>query len=72
MNRYNTCDSNTNDMNKLDIIKPTPKRLHTRSVQDCTYSEYDVPHPSQYHQTGLVEIGMEIKQRQKSKGHSLT
>ena len=46
MDRYNTCDSNPSDMNKLDIIQPTPKRLCTRSLKDCTYCKYDALHPS--------------------------
>ena len=33
-------------MNKLNIIQPTPKRLCTRSLKDCTYCKYDAPHPS--------------------------
>ena len=32
-------------MNKIDIIKPTPKRLCTWTLQDCTYCKYDTPHP---------------------------
>ena len=41
---YNTSDSS--DMNKLNIIQPTPKRLFTRSLKDCSYCKYNAPHPS--------------------------
>ena len=44
--RYDTHDSNSSDMNKLDIIQPTPKRLCTRSLKDCTYCKYNAPHSS--------------------------
>ena len=43
---YNTHDSNSSDVNKLNIIQPTPKRLCTRSLRDCTYCKYNPPHPS--------------------------
>ena len=46
MDRYNTYDRNSSDMNKLDIIQPTPKRLCTRSLKDCTDCNYNAPHPS--------------------------
>ena len=46
MDRYNTCDSNSSDMNKLNIIQPIPKRLCSRSCKDCTYHKYNAPHPS--------------------------
>ena len=46
MDRYNTLDSNSSDMNKLNIIQPTPKRLCNRSLKDCTYCKYNAPHPS--------------------------
>ena len=72
MDRCNTHDSDPNQMNKLDIIQPTPKRLCTKSLQGCTYCQYDTPHPLQHNQTGLVKTGMVIKQKQKSRGHSLT
>ena len=44
--RYHTRDSNSSDMNKLNIIQPIPKRLCTRSLKDCTYCKYNAPHPS--------------------------
>ena len=46
MDRYNTCDSDSSDMNKLNIIQPTPERLCTRTLKDCTYCMYNAPHPS--------------------------
>ena len=46
MDRCNTHDSNCSDMNTLDIIQPTPKRLCNRSLKDCTYCECNAPHPS--------------------------
>ena len=46
MDRCNTCDSDSSDWNKLDIIQPTPRRLCNRSPKDCTYCVYNAPHPS--------------------------
>ena len=46
MDRYNTCDSNSSDWNKLDIIQSTPKRLCNRSPKDCTYCTCNAPHRS--------------------------
>ena len=44
--RFNTCDSDSSDLNKLDIIQPTPKRICNRSPKGCTYCAYNAPHPS--------------------------
>ena len=45
-NRYNTCDTEPNDMNKIDIILPTPKRTCECTDGSCTYCKYKAPHPS--------------------------
>ena len=45
MDRYNAHDSNSSDMNKLDIIQPTPKRLCNRSFKEFTYCECNAPTP---------------------------
>ena len=44
--RYNTCNFKPNDMNKIDMIEPSPKRLCTKSLEGCTCCKYDAPHPS--------------------------
>ena len=45
-NRYNTHDTEPNDMNKINIIQPTPKRACEHSDDLCTYCKYEAPHPS--------------------------
>ena len=52
MDRYNTCDSNSSGMNKLGILKPTPKRLCNMSLKDCTYGECILHTHPQLHQAG--------------------
>ena len=39
-------DQDTTDFNKIDIVKPTPKRLCTRTLKEYTYSKFYAPHPS--------------------------
>ena len=39
-------DSDLTDLNKIGIIQPTPKRLHTRTLEGCSYCKFDAPHPS--------------------------
>ena len=34
------------DFNKIDIVKPNPKQLCTKTCVECTYCKYDTPHPS--------------------------
>ena len=34
------------DLNKIDIIQPTPKRLCTGAFKGCLYCTFDTPHPS--------------------------
>ena len=46
-NRYNTYDIKPNDMNKINVIYPSPKRLCTKSLKRCTYFKFHAPHPSQ-------------------------
>ena len=45
-NRYNTLDTKPNNMNKIDIVQPTPKRACESSDSSCTYCKYEAPHPS--------------------------
>ena len=45
-NRYNTCDTESNDMNKINIIKPTPKRACECTDGSCIYCKYKAPNPS--------------------------
>ena len=45
-NRYNTCDTESNEMNKINIIQPTPKRTCECTDDLCTYCMYKTPHPS--------------------------
>ena len=33
------------DFNKIDIVKPTPKRLCTGTPKGCMYCKFDAPHP---------------------------
>ena len=44
--RYNTCNIKPNNMNKIDVIDPSPKRLCTKSLEGCTYCMYEAPYPS--------------------------
>ena len=46
MEWYNTQDQDTTNFNKIDIVKPTPKRLYTRTSKGCTYCRFNTPHPS--------------------------
>ena len=43
---YNTQDKDTIDFNKIDIIKPAPKWLCTRTQEECTYHKFHALHPS--------------------------
>ena len=45
-NRYNTQDTEPNNMNKINIIQPTPKRACECNDGSCTYCKYEAPHPS--------------------------
>ena len=45
-NRYNTNDTEPNDMNKINIIQPTPKRACECTDSSCIYCKYEAPHPS--------------------------
>ena len=35
--RYNTHDIKPNNMNKIEVIDPSPKRLYSKSLEGCTY-----------------------------------
>ena len=48
-NRYNTMSREMVDMNKIDIIKPTPKRACECLCPTCSYCRQDAPHPSPIH-----------------------
>ena len=48
-NSYNTMNTEMTDMNKIDIIKPTPKREYECSGLTCSYCRQDAPHPSLIH-----------------------
>ena len=43
-NRYNIHDTEPNDMNKINIIQPTPKRACEYTGGSCTYCKYKIPH----------------------------
>ena len=45
-NRYNTHDTELNDMNKINIIQVTPKRACECNDSLCTYCKYEAPHHS--------------------------
>ena len=72
MDRYNTCDSDSSDWNKLDTIQPNPRDFAI-GLQRIALIACAILHiPPQFHQTGLVKTGMVIKQKQENRGHSLT
>ena len=70
--RCNTCDSNSSDWNKLDIIQPTPKRLCNRSLKDCTYCTCNALHPCSAPSDWSSKDWDCDKQKQENRGHSLT
>ena len=43
---YNMQDRDPIDFNKIDIVKPTPKRLYMRTHEECTYCKFNTPYPS--------------------------
>ena len=44
-NRYNTHDTEPNDMHKINIIQPTTKMACECTDSLCTYCKYKAPHP---------------------------
>ena len=44
-NRYNTHDTEPNDINKINIIQPTPNRGCEHTDGSCTYCKYEAPQP---------------------------
>ena len=61
MDRYNTCDSNSSDWKKLDIIQPPPRDF-VIGLQRTALTVHATLHiPPQLHQTGLVKTGIGIK-----------
>ena len=43
---YNMQDRDIIDFSKIDIIKPTPKQLCTKTHGECMYCQFNAPHPS--------------------------
>ena len=43
-NRFNTMDTKTTDINKIDIVKPTARRVCEGFGQSCSYCKQDTPH----------------------------
>ena len=48
-NRYNTMNTKMMDMNKIDIIKTTPRKACECFSLTCSYCRQDTPHPSPIH-----------------------
>ena len=48
-NRYNTMNTEMIDMNKIDIIKPTPRKACGQFGLTCSYCRQDAPHPFPVH-----------------------
>ena len=42
-------DTKTMDMNKIDIVKPTPVRAYEHFGLTCSYCKYEAPRPSPIH-----------------------
>ena len=54
-NRYNNRDTKTTDMNKRDIIKPTPRKMCEHFSLTWSYCRQDTPHPSPIHSNWFSE-----------------
>ena len=61
--RCNTCDSNSGDWNKLDIIQPTPRDFVIGLSKIALIASVMLHTPPQLHQTGPVKTGIVIKQK---------
>ena len=48
-NRYNTMNTKPTDMNKIDIVQPTPRRACECFSPTCSYCKHEAPHPSPVH-----------------------
>ena len=48
-NRYNTMDTKIADMNKIDVIKPTPRRACEHFSLSWSYCKQNASHPSPIH-----------------------
>ena len=70
--RCNMQDSNLTDLNKIDIIQPTPNDSALELSKGVFTVSMMLHIPPQPHQTGLVKTGMAKRPKQKSKGHLLT
>ena len=49
INRYNMLGMSSMDMNKINIIQPTPKRACECLGATCSYCKHEPPHPSPVH-----------------------
>ena len=47
--RYNTMNTEMMDMNKIDIIKPTPRKVCEHFNPNCSFCRHDTPQPSSIH-----------------------
>ena len=47
--RYNTMSTEMTNMNQIDIIKPTPRKVCEYFHMTCSYCRQDAPHPSPIH-----------------------
>ena len=45
-NRFHTMQSKMTDMNKIDVVKPTPRKVCKHYSLCCSYCKQDAPHPS--------------------------
>ena len=59
--RFNTCDSDSSDWNKLDVIQPTPRDFAIGLQRTAPTVCIMLHTPLQLHQTGLVKTGMGTK-----------
>ena len=46
MEWYNSEDQDTTNFSKINIVKPTPNRLCTRTSKGCMYCKFNAPYPS--------------------------
>ena len=56
-------DRDTIDFNKIEIVKPTPKPLCMRTQGECTYCQFDAPHPK----STLLDWSSEDREGKKAK-----
>ena len=68
-NRYNTLDTKSSDMNKIDIVQPTLKEPVNALTTHALTANIKLHTPPQDLQIGQVRIGMEKRQKQGSRSH---